>query len=138
MSIRRLARRIGVGACVLVIATDLASSWYAATWSGRFIIWGGVDAGTLCIAGSSYPMYICSIDPHRFYRFAPWPTLDADQSGWVAKIPLWMLPFALILPAAYAFARDRLIPNSCLHCSYPLTGLAPNSPCPECGKPPCT
>jgi hypothetical protein len=56
-------------------------------------------------------------------------------------VPLWIPLLLLAFPTTYLFLRDRRAArlaktNSCPHCDYNLTGLAPNSPCPECGRGP--
>ena len=52
-------------------------------------------------------------------------------------IPLWMPLVLCAGPAAWLVWRDRKaarLANLCPKCSYPLGGLPPGSPCPECGK----
>jgi len=62
----------------------------------------------------------------------------AQDSYWSARFPLW-LPFLLVaIPTALAWRLDTLATRRarvgmCPKCSYPRTGLAPSSPCPECG-----
>jgi len=59
--------------------------------------------------------------------------------GVLAKCNWWFLRAtltALLLPTLYLTYRafKRVLPNSCPHCRYDLSGLPPNSPCPECGQ----
>ena len=56
------------------------------------------------------------------------------------SIPLWTLALIAAIPTAIAWHRDRssarrLKQGHCPHCAFDLTGLAPNTLCPECGKP---
>ncbi|HEX2838323.1 MAG TPA: hypothetical protein VHN77_09380 [Phycisphaerales bacterium] len=67
------------------------------------------------------------------------PSLLTGTNGYILSVPLW-LPFVLItLPTALAWRLDTIATRraklgACPTCSYPRTGLAPSSPCPECGK----
>lgn len=70
-------------------------------------------------------------------RWAPRLSLY-DGANWYASIPLW-LPFLALSAPCFALwhrhFRDRAAARlgACPKCNYSLTGLAPNSPCPECG-----
>lgn len=50
-----------------------------------------------------------------------------------ARIPLWLPTLLLTIPTTLLFLKRRRAPGLCPHCSYPLSSLPPNSPCPECG-----
>lgn len=63
------------------------------------------------------------------------------QPLYIAVLPIF--PGFLINTALYAAAllamftacsNLRRRANTCRRCAYPLTGLPPNSPCPECGE----
>ncbi len=77
--------------------------------------------------------------PHLDVGNGPLPPRFAFAHSLNLLLPLW-IPFSLLSgPTAWLFLRDhraaRLAKqNACPHCSYPLSGLPPQSPCPECGK----
>ncbi len=80
-------------------------------------------------------------------RFAPdWHFYPArtDPTGtltrppwWFVRLPLWIPTLAFALPAAgfSAWKRFRREAWQCRACRYDLRGLAPGTPCPECGRP---
>jgi hypothetical protein len=54
-------------------------------------------------------------------------------------MPLWPIPLLLCTPAALllrsaSLARRRANTGACTKCGYSLSGLAADTPCPECGK----
>jgi len=60
-------------------------------------------------------------------------------AGWVFACQWWIIRgilAALLIPTLYLTYRafKRVLPNSCPHCHYDLTGLPIDSPCPECGR----
>ena len=52
-------------------------------------------------------------------------------------VPIWFCTLVVTLPTAYLWWRDRRDKSRghCAKCGYDLTGLAPGSKCPECGRP---
>lgn len=60
-----------------------------------------------------------------------------DSNVKYLRVPLWMpgLLFATTSSIAWRLdRRDRRRGHRCPFCGYDLAGLAPSSPCPECGK----
>ncbi len=62
------------------------------------------------------------------------------KNGWCLRVPLWFVTMIITCPTIFAWWLDFLAHrrekmNSCPSCSYPRAGLAPSSPCPECGAP---
>ncbi|HEX2837804.1 MAG TPA: hypothetical protein VHN77_06715 [Phycisphaerales bacterium] len=60
-------------------------------------------------------------------------------SGFTSTIPFWTPALAALMASALAWRLDTLATrraklNACKSCGYPRTGLAPSSPCPECGS----
>lgn len=64
-------------------------------------------------------------------RWAPQVSLHS-LGNWMVNIPIWI---ALLPAIAWAFTawRPRPVKGAC-RCGYPLKGLAPSAPCPECGR----
>jgi hypothetical protein len=55
------------------------------------------------------------------------------------RIPLWSVFVAGALASGVAIRSHRRLgraPGTCPSCHYDLSGLPPNSPCPECASPP--
>lgn len=61
---------------------------------------------------------------------------DALGGNILVAIPLWAPFLAALVTTLLAWRRlrRRLNPGLCPACSYPRSGLAPNAPCPECGR----
>ncbi|CAG1003492.1 hypothetical protein PHYC_03070 [Phycisphaerales bacterium] len=69
--------------------------------------------------------------------FRWWFDIGGAGSTYRAHIPLWCPTLLFATPAVLlwrSYLRARRVTNPCPKCNYPLTGLAPGSPCPECGK----
>jgi len=67
-----------------------------------------------------------------------WFYPQSVRAGWRRDLPLWMPALASLIAAGFAWrldtlARRRERMNACPSCGYDRTGLAPSSPCPECG-----
>ncbi|MDP1662525.1 MAG: hypothetical protein Q8L55_11490 [Phycisphaerales bacterium] len=66
-----------------------------------------------------------------------WGTYGNGYFGYRGQ--LWPIPLLLWTPAALLLrsgilARRRALSGKCKSCGYDLAGLAPDAPCPECGK----
>ena len=93
-------------------------------------------------AGAYFPLGWNSwrLTPHDRNRSSPAPllikSLDARYTLG-ASVPIWMLISVVTVPTLWFRFRDRRSrPGLCPNCGYSLTGLPPNSPCPECGAVP--
>lgn len=80
-------------------------------------------------------------DPHRLLPgddpFSQTVILPYHPIWWAlaADIAFYALGWTLLLWAMASLRRHlRLRRNHCPKCNYNLRGLAPNTPCPECGK----
>src|SRR5579862_6423400 len=139
----------GASVCLLIAATWLASRWYEL---GVVVNTGSSGYGCAVMAGEL--ALITTDAPDRGLR--PWHprfTLTrTDLNAWMwwfhwnrwtnfinvsqCFIPLWtvLLPFAGT--SLWVVVRShRATVGVCPHCRYNLSGLPPNSPCPECGTP---
>jgi len=102
----------------------IAISWRRETpFTPYFERWHAMELGPFYATRTSGPAYW-------------WFLWRSDLGILGAGMPLW-LPFSLfsisgIISLWRAHSRPR--PGLCSHCHYPLTGLPPNSPCPECGR----
>ncbi|HEX2838131.1 MAG TPA: hypothetical protein VHN77_08400 [Phycisphaerales bacterium] len=66
------------------------------------------------------------------------PMAFSDRGVMCVYVPCWTLLLASFSASALAWrldtlARRREKVNACKSCGYDRTGLAPSSPCPECG-----
>ncbi len=82
--------------------------------------WNGPSYGGIKIANSPAM-------GHFLPTLPLWPGLIADTAFYGAA---WLGLFLLLGPARRAQRRRR---GLCVRCRYDLRGLAPGSPCPECG-----
>jgi hypothetical protein len=79
-------------------------------------------------------------DVRRNYGAVAVAELQAGRSTMLfVNVLLWPIPLLLTAPAVFllrsaARARRHAKANSCTKCGYSLTGLTPNTPCPECGR----
>ena len=98
-----------------------------------------VDRETTCVWLSDLVGYELS-ERFAFFRWFPsvgtFPSLSG-RTLWHLDIPLW-LPFAAFATLTFLSWRTHLrrkhAPHACPHCHYDLSGLAPQSACPECGR----
>ena len=69
--------------------------------------------------------------------FRVWPRLQSGEG--LAQIECPSFPILLLSTGGWLVIRQRerlwrrLNSNACPKCKYPLTGLKPDAPCPECG-----
>jgi hypothetical protein len=68
-------------------------------------------------------------------RWPDWGFDNIERVAWVELPPFWLAAFPA-LPAGLFWWRDRKRnQHGCPRCGYDLSGLRPQSPCPECGTP---
>ena len=127
----------------------IATAWALTIWYDLYLLSGGV---TFClsngtIAWNEFPR---QQQAATGWEFASYPTQDglrwwrwnwraATTEGWMTAFPLWCPLLVCAMPVIAAWrldilARRRERVGACPTCHYSLAGLAPNSPCPECGK----
>ncbi len=147
--LRRIAKWIGLGACVAILCLWAISFWFIiyydelsqfppSLWHGRvrFLTpirgWGSFSMKPLSHFASV-------IGPRTWWDKIDlkWPGTWAIGPGMgrIWNIPLWM-PFAAVaIPTAILWRRDRRpLKGHCLHCGYNLTGNE-SGVCPECATP---
>ena len=153
--LRRIAKWIGLGVCVVMVGLSLVSFWC------RF---GYQDTRSFA------PCWICEDDRKRLlpYRIGcqfrggyfiahVYHSPKRGQDGWIAHpgqfyigwrlvlgvndphpavfIPFWMPLIAIVVPTAILWHRDRRPRKGhCPHCGYNLTGNE-SGVCPECSTP---
>ena len=127
----------GVALVLLVLGVDVASAWYCMELfrSGTCFEVARGRIGLVQSPGLAPPdgWYVSRHDAvHRWwFLFRTIPRLQRDWA-----VPIWFVAAACALPTAWLWYRDRRDkrPGHCSRCGYELTGLAPGSTCPECGK----
>src|SRR5262249_1680532 len=78
----------------------------------------------------------------RFIFYEPgWLPRSLNDGGYIRGfvLPLWIPVVAFAVPSAFLWVTDwrkRRRPGHCSTCNYDRPGLAPDAPCPECGKTP--
>ena len=111
--LRRVAKWVGLGVCVLILSVWIASGfWVAEIGPPR-----------------------CSVFVERGLLFLYWQDKSLAYHGG-ALAPFWLLFIAAAIPTAILWDRDRraIPPGQCLHCGYNLTGNK-SGVCPECATP---
>ncbi len=87
-----------------------------------------------------------SIDEPFHLGWSWWPPISLNNSAAAGRrsygsvgLRTWFAGICLAIPALWLIRANRKFvqaENACRACGYSLLGLAPNSPCPECGKSP--
>jgi len=151
--LRRVAKWVGLGVCLLVLAEWAGSEWMSQHYYHR--MWRvSLSEGTVNVLVAGSGVYADSLQ--RRYDtgsggFIVHPTYHSDCLGLRLpsierhgrlrdalgiNIPLW-IPFGLFTTlTSVLFWRDRRTakPGNCLHCGYNLTGNE-SGICPECSTP---
>lgn len=120
----------------------------ACLWGAGDEDWGGTDLSTLLgsvhitLISPRYPtqaeyrqwgFWYFPPAEHSPFRFVPTGILTL---GLVVDVLLFALPWAVLFIAPGLIRRHlRIRRNHCPNCNYNLQGLAPESLCPECGRP---
>jgi hypothetical protein len=139
---RRFASR-GLRWTLLSLTVVLASAIVASFWRPYV----GVPHTFIAVDGASVMVWY---DPRLWGRrwIAGWggqsipllwrPRFEKSLPGWHFVLPLW-IPLAasgLLTGATWWRWWTAVAPGGCAACGYDLKGLAPSSPCPECGHAP--
>ena len=156
---RLLLHRCGLAILILIALTWFISRWRGLYWCGT----NGANTYRVEFASGRVRLAHDYYAPRAFsppWRLTAWtsgwvfvPTSRDATRLWLWNfhyqdtpglhqlyIPLWSLMAMPAVPLTIAAIRRRRTlkhahnTNPCPHCSYNLTGLAPNSPCPECGR----
>jgi hypothetical protein len=136
---RRFASR-GLRWILLSLTVVLVLALAASFWTPYV----GLPHTYIALDGASVVVwYDPSIDRDR--RVAGWtgrtspfqwrPRFGHSRAGWYFILPLW-IPLAasgLLTGASWWRWWTAVAPGGCIACGYDLKGLAPNTPCPECG-----
>ncbi len=141
--LRRVAKWVGLGMCVVILCLWVASFWFIIVCgAGPVLTHGQVIIRPLIRGGGSFIMKPYSdlpgyVWPRTWWRRSGlvWPRTWGPIPGRRGIIPLWM-PFCTIaIPTAILWRRDqRPRKGHCLHCGYNLTGNE-SGVCPECATP---
>ncbi len=136
---RRIAKWIGVVACVLLAVAWVGSAWFTVFWANNCT--AIFTKGGAIHLNNAYPAYggplgwsfwgPTGVDsrpvllPHR-YSSPGFPLRIA--------IPLWIPLLIFAVPTFILWRRDRRHPpGHCQRCGYDLTGNV-SGRCPECGE----
>jgi hypothetical protein len=68
-----------------------------------------------------------------YYGFNTPLLRNYGQGDYWARIPFWLILFAVGIPTAWLWLRDRPMPSGHCRCGYGLTGSV-SGVCPECGE----
>ncbi len=150
--LHRTMKWVGLFALAIILAAWGLSGWR----TGEVWVGGSFDGFGADVMHGSVTLRYGDMDPGmpwsahaqstRYGDDVPWDWLphwhfhrgvfSAKRVTMVAfAIPLWIPLILVAVPTVRAFLHDRRKPaNSCPHCSYPRSGLPPNSLCPECGE----
>ncbi|HEX2839473.1 MAG TPA: hypothetical protein VHN77_15255 [Phycisphaerales bacterium] len=132
----------------LVLAVLLATAWTATLWKDVYrydrhgskvlLTKGCVQVTVRHDVTTPLPRSNWNtLPPQRPLAWLPAWNSKTTHDLWL--VPLWF-PFLLVaVPTALVWRSDiitarRVKMYACPTCSYPRAGLAPSSPCPECGS----
>jgi len=147
----------GAAATVVLAAIWVSSGWWEAAYGPR----NGMRFEIVAYSGLMRIAWTDSRDvpPHfaeggsfytgefRLYWWAwRWYARDSLASitagrlkgDFLVVFPLWVFPLAMVPPTLLAWrldarARRSSYSGTCISCRYSRAGLAPATPCPECG-----
>ena len=150
-------KRRAAGWTLLVLGVVVAGVWVASGW-GSFerdrmeqsgeILTVGIHNGRIGWSQGVIHNAAIPLEGRTVYTFErviqPWRDIPVWEfrpdfpESW-GSVPLWPIPlllFATGVPILRSgiLARRRAMTGSCAKCGYSLAGLAPDAPCPECGK----
>ncbi len=136
--LRRIARRIGLGASEVLAVAWLLSGFGYLGWqiSDQFGV--AINDGSFGVLGerkSVLPAFdAVTYERWQIERLPDFSGLAVVRTA-RAWVPLW-IPFLIIaIPTVYLIYRDRrrFRPGHCEECGYNLTGNVSGT-CPECGE----
>ena len=142
---RRVAKWVGLGACLVILAAWIASVFWYAEIGGLPRWWVMLESGLLMIywgpSEATFDSYSCGIytsieldldyPPQVLLGLQP-PYVRFEADGAVL-VPLWLVFIVAAIPTVILWRRDRRPRKGhCPHCGYNLTG-AEHEKCPECG-----
>ena len=135
----------GVMVVVMVCSAWKGSGPYWTTSNGQHVV--SIYQGELVYWGLPLPPSGKVLSPKFGWdhwaisrpRIVWWFVQERPTLETVVEVPLWMPIVVTLLASAVASRLDLLAARRarvgmCPKCSYPRTGLAPSSPCPECGS----
>jgi hypothetical protein len=139
---RRFASR-GLRWTLLSLTVVLVLAIPASFWSPYVVLPGALIALDSAIVEVSYNPgwgrdgWVAGWGEWR-YLFQWRPRFVQLRSGWYFLLPLWIPLAASGLLTGVTWWRwwTAAAPGGCAGCGYDLKGLAPNTPCPECGHAP--
>lgn len=143
--VRRITKWAGLATVVLIIGVGCCSIRWFVSYSlisrrgvfstgflraTVFVGFGGTGAAPRRPGWALYNLP----PPARSIGWSPYNYTDTGMR--MIGVPLWMPLVLIAVPTAWLFGRDRRASPDHCPCGYPLTGLAPGAPCPECGSVP--
>ena len=134
--VRRVGKWVGLVIVLLVLGVDVGSIWFGLRVSlfsdRRLVVRSGGVVDSHWLPNTMLP------SGDGFYRHDAefqWRPMEWTFSlGWSKFYPIWILALPLAALTTWLWHLDRSKPGVCSACNYDLTGLAPGSTCPECGK----
>ncbi len=130
---------------VLLVVVWIGSGWFVGAWSRPFGLTAILFRGQILVQWSSdtpvtpwFGKFTAAYYPSAIRPWFDWKSTPGD---WSLATPTWLPASISLLITATAWRLDTLAcrranKHLCPKCNYTLTGLPPNSPCPECGTPP--
>ena len=142
--VRKVAKWVGVVIVLLVLGTDLLSLWYGVAFVTRDYMVALLEGRLVLRQGASrlprmnWPHAGWNIDDLDVghHQWSLHFVSDTSTGTWAIFVPIW--PVVAFCGATTAWLRwlerPKRGPGHCPACNYDLTGLAPSSTCPECGR----
>ena len=141
LKLRRVGKWVGLVIVLIVLGVDVTSVWCSVVWLRSTAEWkvknGGISVRWFRNSGSRWASPGWYINDWQFDSPSHGlPSWYISSGFGDLEVPLWTLATLAALPSALLWWYDRRgkAPGLCAACNYDLTGLAPGSTCPECGK----
>ena len=143
--LRNAAKWTATVVTLLLFLAWIGTKFWWIAWRGQGGMWFDIWEGALSGGDTGYAFrsrYIgldvglMGPEPFRW-----WPAWKLWSTGWQFALPLWIPTVVVMVVAIIAWRLDfmassRARSGNCSKCNYSLSGLTPNTPCPECGAPP--